>query len=126
MVSPMAYSTPAHSLMFSTVIALYQGHQGHLVSSLSQSQSTLAAKRKSNTCPQKDNAAKKRRGKSDTNNGAKYNAAEKESDKIDTKDDAKYHDKEDVLPVTDVPFGEKQQEERRLAVFNTATVIAVH
>jgi hypothetical protein len=62
----------------------------------------------------------------DTNDGAKYNAAEKRSDKIDTKDGTKYNGKEDVLPVTDVPFGEKQREERWLAAFNTATVIAAH
>jgi hypothetical protein len=42
-VSPMAYSTPAWSLMFSKVVAT---SQGHLVSSLSQSQSALAARRK--------------------------------------------------------------------------------
>ncbi len=34
--------------------------------------------------------------------------------------------KEDVLPVTDAPFGVKQWEERRLAEFNTITVIAAH
>ncbi len=107
--------------MLSIFVALFQGH---LVSSLSQSQSTLAAKRKGNTRPQKGNTAKKRRGKLDTNDDTKYNAAEKRSDKIDTKDDAKYDDKEDVLPVTDAPFGEKQREERRLAAFNTATVVA--
>jgi hypothetical protein len=116
----MAYSTPACSLKFSNFVAL---SQGYLVSSLSQLQSTLAAKRKGDTRPQKGNAAKKRRGKSDTNDGTKYNAVEKRSDKIDTKDDAKYDDKEDVLPVTDAPFGEKQ---RWLAAFNTATVIAAH
>jgi hypothetical protein len=52
----MAYSTPAPSLTFSTFVA---SSQGHLVSSLSQLQSTLAAKRKGNTRPQKDNTAKK-------------------------------------------------------------------
>ncbi len=89
------------------------------MSSLSQLQSTLAAKRKGNTRPDKDNTAKKRRGKLDTNDDAKYNAAEKRWDKIDTEDG-------NVLPVTDAPFGEKQWEERWLAVFNTATVVAVH
>jgi hypothetical protein len=74
------------------------------VSSLSQVQSTLAA----NTRADKDNAAKKRRGKSDT------------------KDDAKYNNKEDVLPLTDAAFEEKQQEQRRLSAFNTAIVIEAH
>ncbi len=96
------------------------------MSSLSQLESTSAAKRKGDSRPQKGNAAKKRRGKLDTNDGAKYYAAEKRSDKIDTKDDAKYDDKEDVLTVTDAPFGDKQQEETRMAAFNTATVIVVH
>ena len=84
----------------------------------------MAAKRKGDSRPRKGNAAKKRRGKSYTNNGAEYEAAEKRSGKIDTKDDATYDDEEDVLPVTDVPFGVKQREGRRLAEFNTATVIA--
>jgi hypothetical protein len=42
-----------------------------LVSSLSQSQSTSSAKRKGNSRPQKGSAAKKRRGKLDTYDGAK-------------------------------------------------------
>jgi hypothetical protein len=62
---------------------------------------------------------KQKRDKSDTG----YEAAEKRSANTDTKDDAKYDDKEDVLPVTDVPFGMKQRGERRLADFNTARVI---
>jgi hypothetical protein len=119
----MAYSTPARSLTFSNFVATSQGHS---VSSLSQSQSMLAAKRKGDSHPQKSNAAKKRWGKSDTDDGTKYNAAEKRSGKIDTKDEAKYNDKEDVLPVIDAPFGVKQQEERRLAEFNAATVVAAH
>jgi hypothetical protein len=122
-VSPMAYSTPACSLTFSNLIA---SSQGHSVSSLFQSQSTSAAKRKGGSRPQKGIAAKKKRGQLDTNDGAKYKAAEKRRGKIDTKDDAKHDDEEDVLPVTDAPFGEKQREERRLAAFNTATVIAAH
>ncbi len=52
----MAYSTPAHSLTFSTFFALSQGHS---VSSLSQLQSTLAAKRKGDTRPQMGYAEKK-------------------------------------------------------------------
>jgi hypothetical protein len=119
----MAYSTSARSLTFSTFVA---SSKGHSVSSLSQLQSTLAAKRKGDSRPQKGNAAKKRKGKIDTNDGTKYDAAEKRSDKIDTKDDAKYDDKADVLPVADVPFGDKQQEGRQLAAFNTATVVAAH
>ncbi len=81
--------------------------QGYSVSSLSQLQSTSAAKRKGDSHPQKGNAAKMRRGKLDTNDGATHEAAEKRSGKIDTKDDAEYDDKEDVLPVTDAPFGVK-------------------
>ncbi len=123
MISPMAYSTPACSLTFSNFVA---SSQGHLVSSLSQSQSTWAAKRKGDSCPQKSSSAKKRRGKLDTNNGTKYKAAAKSRGRIDTEDDAKYNDEEDVLPVTDAPFGMKQHEQRRLAAFNTATVIAAH
>ncbi len=57
--------------------------------------------------------------KSDTG----YEAAEKRCANTDTKDDAKYNDKEDVLPVGGVPFGMKQQGKRRLADFNTATVV---
>jgi hypothetical protein len=76
MVSPMAYSTPAWSLTFSKVVAM---SQRHLVSSLSQSQSTLAARRKGDTRPLKGNVAKKKRSKSDTNDGSpqKGNAANK-------------------------------------------------
>jgi hypothetical protein len=117
----MTYSTPARSLMFGDFIAT---SQGQLVSSLSQSQSMLAAKRKGDSHPQKGNAAKKRRGKLDTNDGSRYKAAEKRSGKIDTKDDAKYDDKEDILPFAGAPFGMKQREEWRLAEFNTATVVA--
>jgi hypothetical protein len=43
---------------------------------------------------------------------------EKRRGKIDTKDDVKYDDEENVLPVMDAPFGEKQREERWLAVFS--------
>jgi hypothetical protein len=136
-VSPMAYSTPARSLMFSNFVA---ASQGHLVSSLFQSQSTPAARRKGDSRPLKGNVAKKKRGKLDTNDGSQqkgnaakkkrgksdagYEAAEKRSAKTDTKDDAKYDDKEDVLPISGVPFGMRQQGERRLADFNTATVVA--
>jgi hypothetical protein len=73
-----------------------------------------------NGSQQKGNAAKKKRGKSDTG----YEAAEKRSANTDTKDDAKYNNEEDVLPIGGVPFGMKQQGERRLADFNTATVVA--
>ncbi len=77
------------------------------MSSLSQLQSTPAKKRKSDSRPQKGNAAKKRRSKPDTNDGAGYKAAEKRSAKTDTEDDAKYDDQEDVLPVRGAPFGDK-------------------
>jgi hypothetical protein len=53
--------------MFKKVVATSQGHK---VSSLSQSQSTLAARRKGNTHPLKGNIAKKKRSKSDTNYGS--------------------------------------------------------
>ncbi len=56
----------------------------------------------------KDNSAKKRRGKSDT------------------KDDTKYDDEEDVLPLTDAALGGLQQEQRRLAAVNTATISEAH
>jgi hypothetical protein len=120
-VSPMAYSTPAWSLMFSNFV---ETSQRNLVSSLSQSQSTLAAKRKGDSRPQKGNTAKKKRGKLDTDNGTGYKAAEKRSAKTDTKDDTKDDDKEDVFSIGGVLFGMKQQEERHLAEFNTATGVA--
>jgi hypothetical protein len=103
-VTPMAYFTPARSLTFSNFVAT---SQGHFVASLSQSQSTSAAKRKGIPVHRRTTLQKKRRGKLDTGNGAKYVAAEKRSGKIDTEDDAKYDDKEDVLPVTDAPFWSK-------------------
>jgi hypothetical protein len=138
MVSPMAiaYSTPAQTLTFSKVLAM---SQGKLVSSLSQSQSTLMARRKGDARPLMGNVATKKRGKSDTNNGspqkgnaakkkrgksdAKHKAARKRTastdtgddadydneeerrGKNDTKDEAEYDDKDNVLPVTDAPFG---------------------
>jgi hypothetical protein len=46
--------------------------------------------------------------------------------KNDTWDEAEYNDKEDVLPVTDAPFGVRQRDKRRLAEFNTATVVVAH
>jgi hypothetical protein len=135
-VPPMAYSTPTRSLTFSNFVAT---SQGYLVSSLSQSQSTSAARRKGDSRPLKGNVAKKKRGKLDTNNGSprkgnaakkkrgksdtRYEAAEKRSANTDTKDDTKYDDKEDDLPVGGVPFGMKQRGERCLADFNTATVV---
>ncbi len=103
-VSPMAYSTPARSLTFSKVVAT---SQGYLVSSLPQSQSTLAARRKGDTRPLKGNVAKKKRSKSDTNDGSPqkgnaakkkrgdlgtgYEAAEKRSANTLTEDDANIH-----------------------------------
>jgi hypothetical protein len=100
-VSPMAYSTPARSLTFSKIVAM---SQGHLVSSLSQSQSMSAARRKGDARPLKGNVATKKRSKSDTNdgssqkgNGAKkkrgktgagHKAAGKRTADTDTRDDA--------------------------------------
>jgi hypothetical protein len=103
-VSPMAYYTPAHSLTFSLFVATSQGHS---MFSLSQLESTLAAKRKCDTRADKDNDAK-RWGKSDT------------------EDDAEYNNEEDFLPLTDAPMGEQQREQRRLAALDTATAIEVH
>jgi hypothetical protein len=158
-VSPMAmvYSTPARTLTFSEVLAMSQGKS---VSSLSQSQSTLAARRKGDArplmgnvatkkrgksdtddgSPQKGNAAKKKRGKSgaghkaagkrtastDTGDDADYNDKVERRGKNDTKDEAEYDDEDDVLPVTDAPFGVTQWDARHLAEFNTATAVAVH
>ncbi len=44
----------------------------------------------------------------------------------DTNDEAEYNNEEDVLPVTDAPFGVRQWDERCFAEFNTATVVATH
>ena len=41
-------------------------------------------------------------------------------------DEAEYDDKDDVLPVTDAPFGVTQQDARHLAEFNTAATVAAH
>jgi hypothetical protein len=56
------------------------------VSSLSQSQSTSAARRKGDSHPLKGNIAKKKRGKLDTNDGSpqKGNAAKKKRGKTNT------------------------------------------
>jgi hypothetical protein len=107
-VFPMAYSTPAWFLTFSKVVATSQGHS---TSSLSQSQSTLAARRKGDTHPLKGNVAKKKRSKLDTDDGSPqkgnaakqkrgnlgtgYEAAGKRSANTLTKDDANYNDKEE-------------------------------
>jgi hypothetical protein len=153
----MAYSTPAWTLTFSKVLATSQGHS---VSSRSQSQSTLAARRKGDARPLMGNVAPKKRGKLDTNNGspqkgntakkkrgksgARHKAAGKRTAGFDTGDDAnsgdneeergkgdawneaEYDDEDDVLPVTDAPFGVTQWDARRLAEFNTAAAVAGH
>ncbi len=93
-----------------------------------------------NGSPQKGNAAKKKRGKL----GARHKAAGKLTANTDTRDDtgddnkeerrgksdawdeAEYDDKDDVLPVTDAPFGVRQWDPRHLAEFNTAAVVAAH
>jgi hypothetical protein len=79
--------------------------------------------------PQKGNAAKKKRGKS----GARHKADGKRTASTDTGDDAnssndeegrgegdaleegEYDDEDDVLPVTDAPFGVVQRDARHLA-----------
>ncbi len=110
----MAYSTPAWSLTFRKVVAM---SQGHLVSSLSQSQSTLAARRKGDAHPLKGNIATKKRSNSDTNDGSpqKGNTAKKKRGKsgtghkaagkrtanTNTKDDANYDDKEERMGKSD-------------------------
>ena len=72
--------------------------------------------------PQKGNAAKKKRGKSGaghkaagkrtvstgTGDDADYDDEEERRGKNDTEDEAEYDDEDDVLPVTDVPFGSIQ------------------
>jgi hypothetical protein len=80
----MAYSTPAQSLTFSKVLVTSQGHS---VSSLSQSQSTLAARREGDARPLKGNIATKKRGKLDTDDGSpqKGNAAKKKRGKSDVR-----------------------------------------
>ena len=153
----MEYSTPTRSLTFSEVLATSQGHS---VSSLSQSQSTLVARRKGDAHPLAGNVATKKRGKSDTDNGSpqKSNAAKKKRGKSgaghkaagkrtastdtgddansdddeegrgegDALDEAEYDDEDDVLLVTDAPFGVTQRDARHLAEFNTAAAVAVH
>jgi hypothetical protein len=104
----MAYSTPARSLTFSKVLATSQGHS---VSSLSQSQSTLAVMRKGDAHPVKGNVATKKKSELDTNDGSpqKGNAAKKKRGKLgaghkaagkgtantDTGDDASDNDEEE-------------------------------
>jgi hypothetical protein len=104
----MAYSTPARSLTFNSFVAMSHDTMGHWVFSLSQSQSTTAAKRKNPNANNKNNATKRRRGK------------------LDTVEDAKYNEEEDVVPLTDVTLGKEQREQRRLAAFDTAAVIEAH
>jgi hypothetical protein len=130
------------------------------VSSLSQSQSTLAWRRKGDARPLKGNIATKKRSKSDTDDGSpqKGNAAKKKKGKSgaghkaagkgtantntgddagdddeeerrgksDAWDEAEYDDEDDVLPVTDAPFGVRRRDARCLAAFNTAAVVAAH
>jgi hypothetical protein len=134
--------------------------QGHSVSSLSQSQSTLAARRKGDARPLAGNVATKKRGKLDTNDGspqkgnvakrkrgksgAGHKAAGKRTASTDARDDvdcnnneegsgkgdawdeAEYDDEDNVLPVTDVPFGLMQRDARCLAEFNTTAAVAAH
>jgi hypothetical protein len=80
----MAYSTPAQTLTFSKVLATSKGHS---VSSLSQSQSTLAARREGDARPLMGNVATKKRGKSETDDGSpqKGNAAKKKRGKSDAR-----------------------------------------
>jgi hypothetical protein len=93
-----------------------------------------------NGSPQKSNAAKKKRGKlgarhkaagkgtanTDTGDDAGDDDKEERRGKSDAWDEAEYDDKDNVLIVTDVPFGVRQQDGRRLAEFNTAAVVAAH
>ncbi len=90
--------------------------------------------------PQKGDAAKKKRGNLGTGykaarkrgantltkDDANYKEEEERRGKNDAWDEAEYDDKEDVLPVTDAPFGVRQWDKRRLAEFNTGTVVAAH
>jgi hypothetical protein len=109
-VSPMAYSTPAWSLTFSKVIAT---SQGYLVSSLSQSQSTFAARRKGDTRPLEGNIAKKKRSKLDTDGGSpqKGNAAKKKRGNLGTGYKAAGKRSANTLTEDDADYDE--EEERR-------------
>jgi hypothetical protein len=93
-----------------------------------------------NGSPQKGRAAKKKRGKSgaghkasgkrtastDTGDDTYYNNDEEGRGKGESWDEAEYDDKDNVLPVTDAPFGVMQQDARHLVEFNTAAAVAVH
>jgi hypothetical protein len=71
-------------------------------------------------------AAGKRSANTLTKDDANYNNKEERRGKNDAWDEAEYDDKEDVLPVTDAPFGVRQWDKRHLAEFNTGTVVAAH
>ena len=93
-----------------------------------------------NGSPQKGNAAKKKRGKSgaghkaagkrtastETGDDANFNDNEEGRGEGDALDEAEYDDEDDVLPVTDAPFGVTQQDARHLVELNTATAVAAH
>ncbi len=93
-----------------------------------------------NGSPQKGNASKKKRGKSgaghkaagkrtastETGDDADFNDDEEGRGEGDALDEAKYDDEDNVLPVTDAPFGVTQRDARRLAEFNTAAAVAAH
>ncbi len=110
-----------------------------------QLKGNIATKKRSksdtnNGSPQKGNAAKKKRGElgaghktagkgtanTDTGDDAGDDDKEERRGKSDAWDEAEYDDEDDVLPVTDAPFGVRQCNVRHLAEFNTAAVVAAH
>ncbi len=89
--------------------------------------------------PQKGKSAKKKRSKSgaghkaagkvtantDTGDDAGDNNKEERRGKSDAWDEAEYDDEDDVLLVTDAPFGVRRQDARHLAEFNTTAAVVV-
>jgi hypothetical protein len=71
-------------------------------------------------------ATGKRTASTDTRDDADYDDNEEGRGKGDAWDEAEYDDKDDVLPVTDAPFGVTQQDARHLAEFNTSAAVVAH
>jgi hypothetical protein len=71
-------------------------------------------------------AAMKGTANSDTGDDAGDNNKEERRGKKDAWDEAEYDDEDNILPVTDVPFGVTQRDARCLAEFNSAEIIAAH
>jgi hypothetical protein len=71
-------------------------------------------------------AAVKRSANTDTKDDAGDDDKEERRGKSDAWDEAEYDNKDEVLPVTDAPFGVRQRDMRHLAGFNTAAVVVAH